>query len=242
VADPVVVFRDARLTIGGQRVVGPLRFAVERGETVILLGRSGSGKTTTLRLANALLLPSEGEVIVEGRATTAWDPVRLRRSAGYVIQEVGLLPHFTVANNVSLVPRLERWPAARRTARAAELLELVGLPPDPYASRYPHQLSGGQRQRVGLARALAADPPILLCDEPFGAVDPVTRRDLQQEFAALADRLGKTVLFVTHDVREALALGDRIALLDDGIVRFLGTPDGFSRSTDPAVQTFREGS
>ncbi len=239
-ADPVVVFRDVRLTIAGQRVVGPLRFQVERGETVILLGRSGSGKTTTLRLTNALLVPTEGEVIVEGRATTAWDPVRLRRSLGYVIQEVGLLPHFTVAHNVSLVPRLEGWPAERRVSRAVELLELVGLPPDLYASRYPHQLSGGQRQRVGLARALAADPPALLCDEPFGAVDPVTRRDLQQEFAALTARLRKTVLFVTHDVREALALGDRIALLDDGAVRFLGTPDEFARSTDPAVSAFRE--
>ena len=237
-----MVFRDAQLSVGAQRLVGPLRFAVNRGETVVLLGRSGSGKTTTLRLANALLLPTAGEVIVEGRATSEWDTVRLRRSAGYVIQEVGLLPHFTVADNVTLVPRLERWPAGRRAARARELLELVGLPPDVYAARYPHELSGGQRQRVGLARALAADPPMLLCDEPFGAVDPITRRDLQQEFAALTDRLDKTVLFVTHDVREAQALADRIALLEAGALRFLGTPDEFAQSTDPVVSAFRDGS
>ncbi len=235
-----IEFSGTRFAYDGRPVLGPLNLAVAAGETVVLLGASGSGKTTALRLANGLLSPTGGEVRVLGRATSAWDHVRLRRSIGYVIQDVGLFPHFTVAQNVGLVPRLEGWPADRIGRRVLELLQLVGLPPDEFAQRLPHRLSGGQRQRVGVARALAADPPILLCDEPFGAVDPVLRAELQREFRDLTKRLGKTVVFVTHDVREATRLADRLALLDGGALRFLGTPDAFRASTDPSVVALRE--
>ncbi len=212
---------------------------VSRGETLVCLGRSGSGKTTTLRLVNRLLDPTRGTVSVDGKPTTDWDPTTLRRSIGYVIQEVGLFPHFTVARNVSVVPRLLGWSEERVSARVRELLALVGLEPEDFAGRYPHQLSGGQRQRVGVARALAADPPILLCDEPFGAVDPITRTDLQQEFRGLTTRLAKTVVFVTHDVREALALAARVALFDGGVVTFLGSVDEFRATDDQRVLAFR---
>lgn len=238
--DAAIEFQGTRFAHDGRPVLGPLDLTIARGETVVLLGKSGSGKTTTLRLVNALLLPTAGTVIVLGRPTTAWEPVRLRRSIGYVIQEAGLFPHFTVAENVAIVPRLEGWPAERRAERVRELLALVGLAPAEFAGRLPHRLSGGQRQRVGVARALAADPPILLCDEPFGAVDPVLRAELQREFRDLTRRLGKTVVFVTHDVREALRLGDRVALLEDGAVRFVGAPDAFRASADPAVAALRE--
>jgi osmoprotectant transport system ATP-binding protein len=174
-----------------------------------------------------------------GAAATDWDPTTLRRNIGYVIQEVGLFPHFTVARNVSVVPRLLGWSEERVSTRVRELLALVGLEPEDFAGRYPHQLSGGQRQRVGVARALAADPPILLCDEPFGAVDPITRADLQQEFRGLATRLAKTVVFVTHDVREALALAARVALFDGGVVTFLGSVDEFRATDDQRVLAFR---
>lgn len=226
--------------MSAHRILGPLSLRIEAGETVVLLGKSGSGKTTALRLVNALLMPTAGAVTVLAQRTTDWDTVRLRRTIGYVIQEVGLFPHFTVGKNVGLVPRLERWQSAHINGRVAELLNLVGLPPDQFAHRFPHQLSGGQRQRVGVARALAADPPILLCDEPFGAVDPVTRAELQREFKALTGRLGKTVLFVTHDVGEALHLADRIGLLEAGRAVFFGTPDEFRSSTMPSVAAFRE--
>ncbi len=226
--------------LGGKRLVGPLDFEVDTGEVLVCLGRSGSGKTTTLRLVNRLVEPTEGSVEVEGADTLSWDPIALRRGIGYVIQEVGLFPHFTVAQNVEVVPRLERWPKARREARVPELLDLVGLPAREFMHRYPHELSGGQRQRVGVARALAADPPILLCDEPFGAVDPITRGDLQREFKSLTQRLGKTVMFVTHDVREALVVGTRIALFRDGLVAFLGTVDEFQASDDAEVRAFRD--
>jgi osmoprotectant transport system ATP-binding protein len=240
VPDPAIRFEAAGFAHGEQRVLGPLDLAVQAGETVVLLGESGAGKTTALRLVNALLSPTAGAVHVLGRRTSEWDVVRLRRSVGYVIQDVGLFPHLTVAGNVGLVPRLEDWPRDRTERRVGELLELVGLPPGEFAARRPHELSGGQRQRVGVARALAADPPILLCDEPFGAVDPVTRAELQREFTALTTRLGTTVLFVTHDVREALRLGDRVALLDVGRLTFLGTPAGFRSSGDPGPRAFRE--
>jgi osmoprotectant transport system ATP-binding protein len=200
----------------GRVLVERLGFAVRPGETLVLLGRSGSGKTTTLKLINRLLEPSAGEVRVEGRPTRAWDPIRLRRRIGYVIQEIGLLPHLSVERNVALVPHLEGWPEPRVRARVAELLQLVGLAPDQFAHRRPHQLSGGQRQRVAVARALAADPPILLLDEPFGALDPITRAELQAEFKGLQQRLRKTVVFVTHDLREALLLGARIGLMAVG--------------------------
>lgn len=240
VTDAAIEFCAARFAHDERLVLGPLDLTVHGGETVVLLGKSGSGKTTTLRLVNALLMPTAGDVRVLGRTTAEWDHVRLRRSIGYVIQEVGLFPHFTVGQNVGLVPRLEGWPGERAERRVAELLELVGLGPVEFADRLPHRLSGGQRQRVGVARALAADPPILLCDEPFGAVDPVLRAELQQEFRGLTKRLNKTVVFVTHDVREATRLADRIALLDGGAIHFLGTPDAFRASADSSVAAFRE--
>ncbi|PYS64768.1 MAG: ABC transporter ATP-binding protein, partial [Acidobacteria bacterium] len=211
----VVEFRDVSFAVnGGQPIIDQLNLDVSSSETMVLLGESGCGKTTTLRLANRLLTPTSGQVLVEGKPTTEWDVIRLRRRIGYVIQEAGLFPHFTVEQNVALVPNLEDWDESRVRDRAYEMLSLVGLEPEKFATRYPRELSGGQRQRVGVARALAADPPLLLMDEPFGALDPLTRASLQKEFAELKARLGKTVIFVTHDVREALMLGSRIALMD----------------------------
>ena len=227
-----------RAPSGDRALVSELNLQVERGETLVLLGRSGSGKTTTLKLINRLLEPTAGEVLVEGRRTSDWDPIRLRRRIGYVIQEVGLFPHFTVERNVGLVPSLEGWEPARIRARVEELLRLVGLEPEQFASRRPQELSGGQRQRVGVARALAADPPILLMDEPFGALDPVTRAELQREFRELAARLAKTIVFVTHDVREALLLGTRIALLADGRLVGVYPPEKFLRAAEPEVKAF----
>jgi len=238
VADVAVLLRGVTVRYGAQAAVEDLDLAVSRGETLVLLGRSGSGKTTTLKLINALCRPSSGEVFVDGRATTAWEPHVLRRSIGYVIQEIGLFPHFTVERNVTLVPELEGWDAARRRARADEMLALVGLDPAQFRARRPRELSGGQRQRVGIARALAADPPVLLLDEPFGALDPLTRAELQREFAALARRLGKTVVFVTHDVREAVRLASRIALMAAGRLVFLGTPDAFRAAEHPEARAF----
>jgi osmoprotectant transport system ATP-binding protein len=239
VPEHAIRFQAVRFAYDGQVVLGPLDLTIEAGETVVLLGRSGSGKTTALKLVNRLLEPRTGTVVVRGRATTEWDPVRLRRAVGYVIQEVGLFPHLTVGQNVELVPRLEGWAADRRRARVRELLQMVGLDPERYHARLPAALSGGQRQRVGVARALAADPPILLCDEPFGAVDPITRAELQREFRALVARLGTTVLFVTHDVREALLVGDRVVVMEDGQIRFAGTPEAFRTSPDDTVERLR---
>ena len=209
---------------GGRELIAGLNFAVRRGETLMLLGRSGSGKTTTLKLINRLLNAHQGEVRVDGRSVQQWDLIRLRRHIGYAIQEAGLFPHYTVAENVELIPKLERWEAPRIASRTREVLQLVGLPFDQFGDRYPDQLSGGQKQRVGLARALAADPPVLLMDEPFGALDPITRAELQQEFLRLKQQLHKTVVFVTHDVGEALMLGDRIALMDAGALKGVFTP------------------
>lgn len=222
----------------GTALVSALSLQVKAGETLVLLGRSGSGKTTTLKLINRLLEPTEGEIFIADRPVTAWDPIQLRRGIGYVIQDTGLFPHWTVARNVALVPSLERWPEERIRTRVTEMLELVGLPSGQFAQRRPSELSGGQKQRVGVARALAADPPILLMDEPFGALDPVTRADLQREFRALASRLRKTIVFVTHDVREALYLGMRIALLAEG--RLVGTysPAEFLKASEPEVRAF----
>ena len=227
-----------RVRFGGRDAVQDVSLDVARGETLVLLGRSGSGKTTTLRLINALCPATAGDVLVEGRPVGAWEPHRLRRRIGYVIQEGGLLPHFSVARNVGLVPELERWDVMRRTARAAEMLALVGLDPATFGARRPRELSGGQRQRVGIARALAADPAILLMDEPFAALDPITRAELQREFRALASRLGKTVVFVTHDVREAMLLATRVALFAEGRIVFLGTPDAFRAATHPEARAF----
>ena len=199
----LVEFRSVSYNVGTTQIISNLNLVVERGETLVLLGESGCGKTTTLRLINRLLDPSAGQVLVEGKPTTEWDPIALRRRTGYVIQEGGLFPHFTIGDNVALVPNLSGWDEARTNSRVKELLQLVGLDPKQFAQRYPRELSGGQRQRVGVARALAADPPLLLLDEPFGALDPLTRAGLQREFAALAQRLRKTAVVVTHDVREA---------------------------------------
>ena len=234
---PFVEFAAAGFRLpDGRALLDGLSLAVEEGETLAVIGRSGSGKTTALKLVNALLMPSTGEVRVAGRATTAWDAIRLRRRTGYVIQEVGLFPHLTVARNVGLVPELEGWPAERIAARVEELLALVGLPAAEFAPRYPHELSGGQRQRVGVARALAADPPLLLLDEPFGALDPITRAELQREFRALQARLRKTAIFVTHDMREAALVGDRIAVVAGGRLRAVATPEALRESRDPEVR------
>ena len=224
----------------GRPLLADLSLSVAEGETLALIGRSGSGKTTALKLVNALLLPTEGRVQVDGKATSAWDPIRLRRRTGWVIQDVGLFPHLTVRRNVGVVPELEGWPEARVAARVDELLALVGLPAAGFADRYPHQLSGGQRQRVGVARALAVDPPLVLLDEPFGALDPITRRELQREFRALQARLRKTAVFVTHDLREAALVADRLALLDGGRLLATGTAAELSASARPEVRDFLE--
>jgi osmoprotectant transport system ATP-binding protein len=220
-------------------VLDRLDLGVAEGEILVLLGRSGAGKSTALRLVNRMLLPDRGTVRVCGAPTSEWDPIRLRRSVGYVIQEIGLFPHRTVLENVETVPRLLKWDPETRRVRALELLELVGLAGEEVPDRYPRALSGGQKQRVGVARALCADPAILLCDEPFGALDPITRRDLQTQFRKLSRELGKTVLLVTHDVGEALTVGDRVGLLQSGSLRFLGTPEDFRSSRDEAVREFR---
>ncbi len=230
-ASPVIEFRNVSYTVAGTQVISNLDLHVARGETLVLLGRSGSGKTTTLKLINRLASPTEGEVLVNGKPNSQADVIRLRRGIGYVIQEVGLFPHFTVEKNIAIVPRIEGWPEERMRSRVQELLKLVGLP-DELRSRYPHQLSGGQRQRVGVARALAADPEILLMDEPFGALDPLTRDDLQREFLSLQQRLHKTVVFVTHDLREALRLGSRIALMEAGKLVTVLPPQEFVKSSD----------
>jgi osmoprotectant transport system ATP-binding protein len=236
----LVSFRNVSFTFGRRCVLQNFTIDVESGETLVLLGRSGSGKTTALKMVNAMLVPTNGEVLVEGKATTAWDPIRLRRRIGYVIQESGLFPHYTVADNVALVPRLERWPAPDVQARVAALLNTVGLPPQDFSTRYPDQLSGGQRQRVGVARALAADPPMLLFDEPFGGLDPVTRLELQRQFVRLRNELRKTAIFVTHDVHEALFVGSRIALLVNGSIEFFGTRQEFLKAPTAEAQAFLE--
>jgi osmoprotectant transport system ATP-binding protein len=237
--DKAIEFHDVSFRLAsGKTLLSNLNLEVFSGETLVLLGRSGCGKTTTLKLINRLLDPTDGKVIVEGKPTVEWDPIRLRRGIGYVIQEIGLFPHLTVEDNVGVVPRLEGWEAERIKARARELLAVVGLEPDRFAARYPRELSGGQRQRVGVARALAADPPIMLLDEPFGALDPITRREIQQEFRSLQKRLGKTMVFVTHDVREAFLLAARIGLLKEGKVVLLGRPGDFLRSQEPEVRAF----
>jgi osmoprotectant transport system ATP-binding protein len=221
---------------GAARVLDHLTLSIKSGEVLTLVGRSGAGKTTLLKLVNRLLLPDFGNVFVNGRNTRDWEPIHLRRSVGYVIQDVGLFPHMTVAENIAVVPRLEGWPAGRIASRIHELLDLIGLPPHQYADRWPDELSGGQRQRVGVARALAADPHVLLMDEPFGAIDPVTRAELQDEFRRIQDRLKKTVIIVTHDMGEALALGDRLGVLEDGKLIACDRPDEITASHDPRVR------
>ena len=237
--DPVIEFRDVEYESSGRRILCALNLAINRGEILVLLGRSGSGKTTALKLVNRLLTLSRGEILVDGRDARDWDVIKLRRHIGYAIQDVGLFPHYTVERNIGLILALELWEKEKIHARVQELLRLVGLSPD-LASRYPNQLSGGQRQRVGVARSLAADPPILLMDEPFGALDPLTRSDLQGEFLSLQQKLRKTVLFVTHDLHEALRLGSRIALLEAGKLVSIGLPDEFLSSSDPLIMKYVE--
>lgn len=237
---PVVELRNIGYTIGGNKILDDLNLQIAPGEILILLGESGCGKTTTLKLINRLIEPTEGEVFVEGKPNSSWDPIELRRHIGYVLQEAGLFPHFTVAENVSLVLRLNGWDENKKRERTDEMLDLVGLDPARFADRFPHELSGGQRQRVGVARALAADPSIVLLDEPFGALDAITRTNLQKEFARLVRDLGKTAVFVTHDLREAMLLGSRIALMDKGRIVLLDTPENFRRSDLPLAKAYLE--
>jgi osmoprotectant transport system ATP-binding protein len=219
--------------------VDNIDLAIAPGELCVLIGPSGSGKTTTMRMINRLETPTAGRIQIDGRDASTLDEVTLRRTIGYVIQQGGLFPHFTVADNVGIVPRLLGWPRARRRERAHELLALVGLPPEQFADRHPWQLSGGQQQRVGVARALAADPPIVLMDEPFGAVDPVTRQVLQRELRRIQAAVRKTIVFVTHDIGEAFLLGDRVVLMRDGRIVQDGTPAALLRHpADPFVTAF----
>jgi osmoprotectant transport system ATP-binding protein len=235
--DPAIEFRDVTFARPqGVRVLDRFTLGVDHGEVLAMVGRSGAGKTTLLKLVNRLLLPQTGAVVVEGRDTREWEPIRLRRRIGYVLQEVGLFPHMTVAGNVAVVPRLERWSEERVNQRVIDLLELVGLGAEQFGSRWPDQLSGGQRQRVGVARALAADPPILLMDEPFGALDPLTRADLHGEFHRIQAHVRKTVIIVTHDMGEAFALGDRVGVLDEGRLIACDRPDRIAASTDAHVR------
>lgn len=235
---PLVEFREVVFEIAGRKILSEVSFAVETGETLVLLGRSGSGKSTTLKLTNGMLFPTSGQVLVDGRSTRDWDPIALKRRIGYVIQDVGLFPHFTVARNVGLVPRLEGWAEPDVERRIDVLLKSVGLPPIEFRTRYPRELSGGQRQRVGVARALAADPPILLYDEPFGALDPVMRLELQQQFLIWHKEFRKTSLFVTHDVREALRLGRRIALLAGGRLELITAAAEFPNAESSEARAF----
>jgi len=237
---PVVELRNIGYTIGGNKILDDLNLQIAPGEILILLGDSGCGKTTTLKLINRLIEPTSGEILVEGKRTTDWDAIGLRRHIGYVLQEAGLFPHFTVAENVSLVLRLNGWDENKKRERTDEMLDLVGLDPARFADRFPHELSGGQRQRVGVARALAADPSIVLLDEPFGALDAITRTNLQKEFARLVRDLGKTAVFVTHDLHEAMLLGSRIALMDKGRIVLLDTPENFRRSDLPLAKAYLE--
>jgi osmoprotectant transport system ATP-binding protein len=213
---------------------------IKRGEFIVFVGPSGCGKTTTLRMINRLIEPSAGEIWIDGKNVTHSDPDELRRHIGYVIQQVGLLPHMTIAQNISLVPSMLGWDKRKTAARVEELLDLVGLAPNTFRSRYPKQLSGGQQQRVGVARALAADPPLMLMDEPFGAIDPIARDRLQDEFLALQERIRKTIVFVTHDIDEALKLGDRIAIFAEGsrLAQFDTPREILSRPADDFVRSF----
>ena len=234
---PAIEFRDVTFQRPGHSpVLDRFSLAVESGEVLALVGRSGAGKTTILKLVNRLLSPDSGTILVEGRDTRDWEPIRLRRRVGYVLQDVGLFPHMTVAANIAVGPRLERWTPDRTAARVDELLDLVGLPPEQFATRWPSELSGGQRQRVGVARALAVDPSVLLMDEPFGALDPLTRAELHAEFRRIQDRLRKSVIIVSHDMGEAFALADRLGVVEGGQLVACDRPAAIAASRDPRVR------
>jgi osmoprotectant transport system ATP-binding protein len=222
----------------GRALLRDLNVSVMGGETLVLLGRSGAGKSTALKLINRMLELSGGEILIEGKSTFEWNPIALRRHIGYVIQEIGLFPHHTIERNIALVPRLEHWPEDRTRARVMELMKLVGLNSGDFLHRYPHQLSGGQRQRVAIARALAADPPILLMDEPFGALDPLTRGELQREFQEFEQLIRKTIVLVTHHVGEALLLGTRIGVMDAGALVGIYSPKEFLVATEPVTAAY----
>jgi osmoprotectant transport system ATP-binding protein len=239
-AASAIELRDVSFARAGAPVLDGLSLTIAAGDTVALVGRSGAGKTTVLKLINGLLTPARGTVAIDGRDTREWEPFALRRRIGYVLQEVALFPHMTVAENVAIVPRLCRWEDGRVSARVDALLDLVGLPAARFAARWPHELSGGQRQRVGVARALAADPPILLMDEPFGALDPVTRAELHREFRRIQHELGKTVVIVTHDMAEAFALATRVGVLADGRLAAYDVPRAVARSGDARVRPLLE--
>jgi len=235
--EPAIEFRDVTFRRPGRSpILDRFSLTVELGEVLALVGRSGAGKTTILKLVNRLLSPDAGAVLVEGRDTREWEPIRLRRRVGYVLQDVGLFPHMTIADNVAIVPRLERWPPDRAAARVDELLELVGLPPQQFAARWPDELSGGQRQRVGVARALAVDPPVLLMDEPFGALDPLTRAELHAEFRRIQGRVRKSVIIVSHDMGEAFALADRLGVVESGQLVACDRPAAIAMLKDPRVR------
>ena len=240
-AEAAVEFDHVAFGYHGRPVaLADVNVTIPRGEVLVLVGRSGAGKSTILKLINGLLRPTAGTVRVEGRDTRTWDGIGLRRRIGYVLQDVGLFPHMTVGDNVAVVPRLERWPVQRAHDRVRALLEMVGLPADTYSPRFPRELSGGERQRVGLARALAVDPPILLMDEPFGALDPVTRVEVRAEFTRIRAELGTTVVVVTHDMAEAFALGERIGVIDGGRLIACDRPEAIAQSTDTRVRRLVE--
>jgi osmoprotectant transport system ATP-binding protein len=232
----MVTFAGVRFAYGTRPVLDQVDLTIERGEALALVGRSGAGKSTLLKMINRLLLPDSGAVLVESRDTREWNPFELRRRAGYVMQDVGLFPHLTIGENIATVPRLIGWDDSRVQRRVAELLELVGLDARDYASRRPDQSSGGQRQRVGVARALAADPPILLMDEPFGPLDPVTRAEIHREFRRIQEQVRKTVVLVTHDMAEAFALATQVGVLSEGVLAVVGAPASVARSKDARVR------
>ncbi|MEH7662408.1 osmoprotectant ABC transporter ATP-binding protein OpuCA, partial [Bacillus velezensis] len=214
---------------GGKKAVNSIDLNIEKGEFICFIGPSGCGKTTTMKMINRLIEPSSGKIFIDGENIMEQDPVELRRKIGYVIQQIGLFPHMTIQQNISLVPKLLKWPEQKRKERARELLKLVDMGPE-YLDRYPHELSGGQQQRIGVLRALAAEPPLILMDEPFGALDPITRDSLQEEFKKLQRTLNKTIVFVTHDMDEAIKLADRIVILKAGEIVQAGTPDDILRN------------
>ena len=237
---PTIQIDRVSYQIGENLILGDLSLSVAQGETLVLLGESGCGKTTLLRTINRMIEPTGGEIFIEGRKSVEWGLIELRRHIGYVLQDAGLFPHFNVEQNVGLVPGLLNWDKNRIAGRVSDVLELVGLPRSKFGGRLPSELSGGQRQRVGVARALAADPPIILLDEPFGALDVLTRTMLQKEFSSLVRDLGKTAIFVTHDLREAAMLASRIALMEKGRIVFLGTPAEFNSAEVPLAKAYLE--